>query len=293
MTPTLQDPVPTDMALASPPLHVAEVALAVRDLARVTAFYRDVVGLSVMRSEDGVVDLGAGGVRLLQLLHRPQALPDHPASAGLFHTAFLLPARADLGRWLAHARDAGIKPGGAADHLVSEAVYLSDPEGNGVEIYADRPAAHWSWTGPAEARQIEMANQPLDGPGLLALADRPWDMAPPGTRIGHVHLRVGDVPQAISFYTDVLGLDVTRVWPEAAFLSTGGYHHHIAANVWRSRGAGLRDPARAGLACITMQAADTAIARAIARRGRAEDLAGTGMQDPWGTRIRILSTIQH
>ncbi len=278
--------------LAAVPLHVAEVALAVRDLQRVTAFYRDVVGLTVMQEERGSTRLGAGGTVLLELLHRPSALPDDTAAAGLFHTAFLLPSRADLGRWLDHARRMGVTLEGAADHLVSEAVYLSDPEGNGVEIYADRAASTWHWDGPSEAPQIEMANARLDMPGLLALATPRWAGAPAGTRIGHVHLRVGAVRPAVDFYADTLGLALTRAWPEAAFLSTGQYHHHIAANVWRSRGAGPRDPARAGLAWVTMAAADDAILDAIARRSQAGDLSGTGLRDPWGTQIKVI-TMDH
>ena len=171
---------------------------------------------------------------------------------------------------------------GAADHLVSEAVYLNDPEGNGIEIYADRPATSWRWTGPADARQVEMANAKLDIPGLIADAVTPWNGAPDGTCIGHVHLRVGEVNQAVGFYVGTLGLAVTRSWPQAAFMSTGGYHHHIAANTWHSAGTGQRDPAQAGLAWVTMQAATPAIAAAIARRGGTGDLS-----DPWGTRIKI------
>jgi catechol 2,3-dioxygenase len=248
----------------------------------VAALYRDVVGLAVIAHDAGTVQLGAGGVAFLELVHRPHALAQDPAGAGLFHTAFLLPARADLGRWLDHARRIGHRLEGAADHLVSEAVYFSDPEGNGIEIYADRPAASWEWSGPAEAPQVVMANQKLDIPGLLAAAVTPWTGAPDRTCIGHVHLRVGDVPKAVDFYSHTLGLAVTRIWPEAAFMSTGAYHHHIATNTWHSAGAGPRDPAQAGLAWVTMEAATDAIASAITRRGETAEL-----RDPWGTQIKI------
>ena len=265
-------------------LQVAAVCLVVRDLDRVTAFYRDVIGLTVLRQEAAEVQLGAAGVALLHLLHRPAALADDPASAGLFHTAFLLPGRADLGRWLVHLQATGITLEGAADHLVSEATYLSDPEGNGVEVYADRPPTAWLWNASG---QIEMANKRLDLAGLMAEATAPWTGAPDGTRIGHVHLRVGDIRQAMDFYVGVLGLDVTRSGSEAAFLSTGSYHHHLAVNVWRSPDAGARDPARAGLGWVAMAASDRSVADAIARRGHADDLAGTGLRDPWGTQIKI------
>ena len=269
-----------------PPLQIAAVALVVRNVERVTAFYRDAIGLEVLHRDPSQVQLGAGGIVLLHLLHQPAALPDDPASAGLFHTAILLPRRADLGRWLRHADATGVALDGAADHLVSEAAYLHDPEGNGVEVYADRPPAAWHWTGAAGSRRVDMANHPLDFRGLMEAADAPWTGAPAGTRIGHVHLRVGDLARAAAFYVDVLGLDVIRAASEAAFLSTGGYHHHVGVNVWRSPGAGPRDPARAGLAWVRMDAADSQLT-AIARRSQATDLADAGLRDPWGTQIKI------
>lgn len=270
-------------------LRIGGVALAVRDLDRVAVFYRDVIGLEVLAQEGGAVRLGAGGAAFLELLHRPDALPDDPAAAGLFHTAFLLPSRAGLGRWLAHVRALGGQLDGAADHLVSEAAYLRDPEGNGIEMYADRPRAQWRWRGDGTARRVEMANSPLDLPGLLRAAETPWSGAPPGTRIGHVHLRVGDVGEAVRFYGGALGLDLTAGWDKAAFLSSGGYHHHIAANTWSSAGAGRRDPARAGLASVTLDMADGPALAGIARRA---DAAGHGLtdahlDDPWGTVFKL------
>ena len=223
--------------------------------------------------------MGAGGDAFLDLLHRPDVKPDDPASAGLFHTAFLLPSRADLGRWLAHIRTLGQKLDGATDHLVSEAVYLHDPEGNGIEVYADRPRAQWGWHDGPDGRRVEMANRPLDADGLLKLAVTPWAGAPAGTRIGHVHLRVGAVGAARRFYGGLLGLDVTAAWDAAAFLSSGGYHHHIAANVWRSAGAGPRDPARAGLASVTLDVAgEQARAGIMARAGPPEWQSGSCRQ---------------
>ncbi len=290
MSAQLQAPEAQHNQSATPPLQIAAISLAVRDLNRVTAFYRDGLGLGVLRQTAGEIELGADGAALVHLLHRPTAIADDPAAAGLFHTAFLLPGAADLGRWLVHARAMGLQLDGAADHLVSQAVYLSDPEGNGVEVYADRPRSEWTWTGPAVARRITMANKRLDLAGLMAQASAPWSGAPAGTRIGHVHLRVGDLARATAFYVGVLGLDVTSMGSEAAFLSTGGYHHHLGVNVWRSPGAGPRDPARAGLASVTMAASDPAVADAIARRGQADDLANTGLRDPWGTQVKITTT---
>jgi catechol 2,3-dioxygenase len=221
-------------------------------------------------------------------IHRPDALPDDPAAAGLFHTAFLLPSRADLGRWLAHAGRRGQPLDGAADHLVSEAVYLSDPEGNGVEVYTDRPRALWRWSGGPEGRRVEMANRPLDTEGLLREGGgAPWAGAPDGTRVGHVHLRVGDVGEARRFYGGVLGMEVTAAWPGAAFLSTGGYHHHLATNTWRSAGAGSRDDRQAGLAAVMLEVADETVLAGIARRAGVADLAEDGLRDPWGTALHF------
>jgi catechol 2,3-dioxygenase len=268
-------------------LRVGGVALAVRDLARAEAFYREVLGLGVAERTADLVRLGAGGAGFLDLLHRPTALPDDPATAGLFHTAFLLPSRADLGRWLAHAHRLRQPLDGAADHLVSEALYLSDPEGNGVEVYADRPRARWRWRDGPDGRRVEMATRPLGAEGLLAEADGAWAGAPEGTRVGHVHLRVGDVAGAVRFYGERLGMAVTAARPGAAFLSTGGYHHHVAVNAWRSAGAGRRDEARAGLAWVTLEAGDEEGLAGIARRAEAADPARGGVRDPWGTELRF------
>ena len=264
-------------------LRIGGVTLHVRDLDRVSTFYREVIGLELVAREDGVVRLGVGDAAFLDLLHRPDALPDDPATAGLFHTAFLLPSRADLGAWLAHFGQLGQQLDGAADHLVSEAAYLRDPEGNGIEVYADRPRAEWRWHDAGQGRRVEMANRPLDMPGLLRAAT-PWAGAPHGTHIGHVHLRVGDIGEARRFYGDALGMDVTAIWDSAAFLSTGGYHHHLAVNTWSSAGAGLRDPARAGLAAVTLQVADPAIWAGIAQR---TGVTGHSLSDPWGTVLQL------
>ncbi len=264
-------------------LRIGGVTLAVRDLDRVATFYRDVIGLELIAQEDGAARLGVAGTAFLDLLHRPDALPDDPVTAGLFHTAFLLPSRADLGSWLAHFGRLGHRLDGAADHLVSEAVYLRDPEGNGIEVYADRPRAQWHWRDEGKERRVEMANRPIDTPGLLSAAT-PWAAAPGGTHIGHVHLRVGDISEARRFYGDALGLDVTAIWDSAAFLSSGGYHHHIAANTWSSAGASPRDPARAGLAAVTLDVADEAAWGGIARR---TGLTGRSLSDPWGTTLQL------
>lgn len=264
------------------PLAIRAVALAVRDLDALATFYREVVGLDLLERDGDRALLGAGGVGFLELRHRPGSKPRDPAAAGLYHTAFLLPARADLGRWLRHAAEGGFTLDGAADHLVSEAVYLHDPEGNGIEIYVDRPRATWRW----QADQVVMANERLDMIGLRALATERWAGAPPATRIGHVHLQVGGIAEAERFYVGQLGFAVTRRWPKALFMSTGGYHHHLATNTWESDGAGRRDPDRAGLEALTLVATDRAVLAGIADRLGGADLQA-GVRDPWGTLIHL------
>lgn len=264
------------------PLDISAVTLFVRDLDPVIDFYREVVGLAPIHLSDDRALLGAGGVGFLELLHRPDLKPREPSEAGLYHTAFLLPSRADLGRWLRHAAEIGVTLDGAADHLVSEAVYLHDPEGNGVEIYADRAPDTWRWHGD----QVVMANDRLDMIGLRGLATERWVSAPAGTRIGHVHLQVGDTAEAGRFYVGQLGFAVTRQWPQALFMSTGGYHHHLAANTWHSAGARKRDPSRAGLDSVSLGVSSAAHLDDIAQRSGGADLTG-GLRDPWGTLIRF------
>jgi catechol 2,3-dioxygenase len=278
-----------DVVIAEPgtqsvaPLDIHSVTLAVRDLVRVADFYRDVVGLTVIDRDSDSVRLGAGGKAFVELQHRPEALPNDPAAAGLYHTAFLLPSRGALGSWLVHARSLGVTLDGAADHGVSEAVYLADPEGNGIEIYADRSRSEWTWIPGAAGPQLLMGNARLDIPALLAVAGEPWTGAPGATKIGHVHLQVGDIGAATGFYAGVLGMDVMATLPKAVFLSTGGYHHHLALNEWNSAGAPVRDPRRAGLASVTLVASSEVIRAGIAQR------SGGHMQDPWCTQLQIIT----
>lgn len=247
-------------------LAIGEVALRVRDLDRVARFYRDAVGLAEVPAPDGTVGLGAGGVRLLTLVGDADAHVPDALSAGLFHTAFLLPSRAALAGWLAHAIARGLAIDGASDHLVSEAIYLADPEGNGIELYADRPRSAWRW----DMAGVAMDTRPLDCRGLLATATSgPAHVLPAGTRVGHIHLKVGDTIEAESFWTAALAMEVTSRRPGAVFMAADGYHHHVAANVWMSRGAGARDPQATGLMWFSVA-------------GR--DLPADGVSDRWGNR---------
>jgi catechol 2,3-dioxygenase len=233
-------------------------------------------------------------VPLLHLEAAPDANPDDSREAGLYHTAFLMPTRADLARWILHVARSRVPISGASDHTVSEAFYLDDPEGNGVEVYADRDPNGWEWTGEL----VKITTDPLDIDAIVREVDPQtagFDGAPDGLRIGHIHLRVGDVAAAERFYRDGVGFKVTRGGRHgASFMSTGRYHHHLAGNVWHSRGAGPRDPERAGLAWFAIEATEAADLDAIARRlteqGAAVATTAAGLEaaDPWGTRVRFV-----
>lgn len=228
-------------------ISIGRVVLTTRDLPAMSDFYQRVLGLSQLSGEGKTVTLGAGERPLVEL-REDKAARSRPNEAGLFHTAFLLPTRADLGSWLHHAGGLGLRLEGASDHLVSEALYLRDPEGNGIEIYRDRPREEWDITGD----QVRMDTLRLD---LNALPhDGVWQGAPEGTTIGHVHLQVGDLTQAHEFFTDDLGLTRTFHMPTAGWYGWDGYHHHLAGNIWNSRGAGRRTPGAAGLSEVELLA---------------------------------------
>jgi catechol 2,3-dioxygenase len=262
------------------PLRIGTTALAVRDLELVAGYYRDLLGLAEIERTADTVRLGAGGVPFLTLEHRPDFKPDDPRAAGLYHNAFLMPTRRDLARWIAHIIKHRIPVSGASDHEVSEAIYLDDPEGNGVEVYCDRPASSWRW----QDNMVAMADDKTP----------PYATAPDGLRVGHIHLHVGDVGKAEEFYGGVLGLDVVRRRGGATFMSSGSYHHHVGANTWRSPGAGLRDPERAGLAWFAFEAADDKPYDALAARLKATGIPvsdganGLEFADPWGNRVRLV-----
>jgi catechol 2,3-dioxygenase len=259
---------------ARTPVSVSRVGLKARDAEGVAGFYRSVVGLEELGRDGQALTLGARGRPLLVVESDPAARPDDPGSAGLFHTAFLLPSRADLGRWIRHAAANGIRLDGASDHLVSEALYLSDPEGNGIEIYVDRDKEEW----PMNGSEIAMATERLDlaaVAGAVPADDAGWNGMPENTVVGHVHLRVGDPGQAAAWWHEKFGFDtVSRYGKAAVFLSSGGYHHHIGANSWHSAGAGRRDPSRSGLSWVEMRSSTAAEA--------------TVQEDPWGTEIRVV-----
>ena len=275
------------------PLHIGAVGLIVRDLDKVADFYRDVIGLEVVERTNGTARLGVGETTLVELTHRADAKPDDARTAGLFHTAFLMPTRKDLAQWVVQVARDRVPLSGYSDHAVSEAFYLDDPEGNGIEVYSDRPPETWEWTGD----DLKITTDPLDVDDLLRVADAngAYDGAPSGLRIGHMHLRVGNVATAEKFYTGPVGLNITRTRGGAAFMSSGRYHHHLATNIWHSNGAGPRDPDRAGLAWYSFEANDAATRDAVAVKLRESGAPVTSIangfetQDPWRTRVRFVT----
>jgi catechol 2,3-dioxygenase len=221
-----------------PDTTVGKVRLRVADLDDLAAFYERVVGLGAVERGGGVARLGpADGESLVELVSAPDAPRAPSFSTGLFHLAILVPDRAELARSLQRVIGAGWRLTGASDHLVSEALYLQDPEGNGIEIYRDRPREEWRHNG----EELAMATLPLDLEGVLGEledGEQPTDGVPGGTTMGHVHLQVADIPSGEGFYNGALGLDVmVRSYPGALFLSAGGYHHHLGLNTWQSQGA--------------------------------------------------------
>lgn len=227
---------------APPPLsaetHIAAVALKVSDLERSLHFYQHYLGLQLLESDGVVASLGVKGSRPLLVLHEVGgAQPRPPRSTGLYHFAILHPSRLHLARTLRHLIEMGYPLQGAADHLVSEAIYLADPDDIGIEVYADRPRSAW----PRSGDTIRMSTDPLDFEGLMAELNAdgaPWLGLPAGTTMGHVHLHVDDLRRAEAFYCGLLGFDlIMRYGPSALFVSAGGYHHHIGLNTWAGLGA--------------------------------------------------------
>jgi catechol 2,3-dioxygenase len=267
------------------------VALQVADLERSIRFYTHALGFGVLTQGTRQAELGVDSHVLLELSELRGAPPKPENATGLFHFAVLLPTRADLGRTLRHLMESGTPVQGASDHLVSEAIYLSDLDGNGIEIYRDRPRSEW----PRQGDKVRMATDPLDAGGILAEADhegRRFTGLPLGTTIGHIHLQVGDIAAANEFYVGQLGFDVMASLPSALFVSAGGYHHHVGANTWTSRGQGpasgtagliyfgLVIPGSEGMEKVIGRLRDAGLT--IGGTAQAAEVA-----DPWSNRIRL------
>jgi catechol 2,3-dioxygenase len=271
---------------------VGPVTLTVPSLDRSIRFYEDAIGLRVSRRGEGRAELGAGGEALLRLEERTGALSSR-RTTGLYHFALLLPTRRDLARQLRHFAETGMRLQGASDHLVSEAIYLADPDGNGIEVYRDRPRAEWRYDGG----QVRMSTDPLDVEDLLSESEshgEPWLGMPAGTIMGHVHLRVSDLRAAEDFYRDVLGLELTtRYGASAAFLSYHGYHHHLGINTWGSAGAPAPPAGSAGLRRFVLRVPDVRRwdeIRASQPRAERPDASAESLRlrDPSGNEIELL-----
>lgn len=268
------------------------VRLQIGNLERSLSFYQGVLGLRVLERSAATAALGAqhGDAVLVELSERPGAAPvPRRGRLGLFHFAILLPDRAALGRFVTHLAAIGARAG-ASDHRVSEALYLQDPDGLGIEVYADRPRSTWKH----EGRQLVMSTEPLDLEELAAAAGgEPWAGMPPATAIGHVHLHVGELQRAAAFYHEGLGLDqVVWSYPGALFLSAGGYHHHLGLNTW----AAGASPAAEGDARLlewellvpSAEGAEAALGSLAAAGHPAERSPEGGVvRDLWGTALRI------
>ncbi|HJS43835.1 MAG TPA: VOC family protein [Gemmatimonadales bacterium] len=278
--------------------RLGPVRLQIADLSRSVAYYEQTLGMRVLRRDGSRTVLGPqSAARPLVELHEHAGARSVPqrGRTGLFHFAILLPDRASLGRFMRHVGELGARVG-AADHLVSESLYLQDPDNLGIEVYADRPRSTWRRIG----RELMMATDPLDVAGLVRDAGtEPWTGLPSGTVMGHVHLHVGDLGDASAFFSEALGFD-RMVWqyPGALFFGAGGYHHHLGANTWAGSGATPPSADEAQLLEWTIELPDSApldaASNSLRRAGytaeRDRDAEGEAVlttRDPWGTRIRL------
>lgn len=273
-----------------PNVYVGEVSINVKSLDYSLTFYQNIIGLQILERSNRSAVLTTDGKTPLLTLEQPEdVIPKVERTSGLYHFAILLPTRADLSVFLHHLLKTGY-PLGAADHYVSEALYLNDPDGNGIEVYRDRPSSEWTWNNGL----VSMATEQLDGNRILAESNAEWTGLPAETIMGHIHLHVGDLKKAEEFYTKGLGFEIVSYYPQAVFLSTGGYHHHIAINTWQGDGA-LTPPSNSvGLNWYTLVFPDEAAREEVVMRVRelgASVREGDGFletSDPSGNRIRMV-----
>ncbi|HMC57325.1 MAG TPA: VOC family protein [Gemmatimonadaceae bacterium] len=274
--------------------HVGRVRLQISDLDRSIGYYERVLGLEATRTGQAAAELApaGGGDPIIELREKRGIQPaSHRGLLGLYHFAVLLPDRPALGRFLVHLAELGLQAG-MSDHFVSEAIYLQDPDNLGIEVYADRPRSAWKHAN----RELSMSAVPMDARAVAAAAGgEPWTGAPRGTTVGHVHLHVGDIEKAESFYHRALGLDkVVWSYPGALFFSAGGYHHHLGTNTWArgGRSANEDDAHLIEWELVLPTPADVhALAESIEREGHAfrRDGGSVVVRDPWGTQLRLVA----
>jgi catechol 2,3-dioxygenase len=262
-------------------LRLGHTHLTVTDLDRSVAFYQDAIGLQVDRLDPPRAVLSAGADPLLVLKENPSARPAG-RHAGLYHFALLHPSRLELARAVRRLAVTHTPITGASDHGVSEAIYLDDPDGNGIELYADRPRDEWPEPNLPGAK-VGMFVAPLDAQGLMAVAETEPDVprrADPGLTVGHMHLHVGDLAKGLTFYRDVIGFDeMASLGNQAMFVSAGGYHHHLGFNVWKGHGVGPAPEGTVGLRNWTIVLPD---AEAVAEVRSRVDAAGLEANDRHG-----------
>lgn len=275
-----------------PVTYVGEVGLKVLDLKEMIRFYKEIIGFEVLKETENTAVLGAGGQALLKLEAGNGIIPKNQRYAGLYHFAILLPDRKELGKMLLHLHNNGVGIG-SSDHLVSEALYLSDPEGNGIEIYRDREPEEWDWNGS----QVVMAVDPVDAAGLVQAAEASGEVfqgLPAGTVMGHIHLHVSDLVKAKDFYVNGLGFEVvSSLGGQALFLADQKYHHHIGLNVWNGIGIPALPENAAGLGYYTL-----VLENEVKRKATVSQLRDFGaevemqgdlveVKDPAGNTIRL------
>lgn len=275
-----------------PNTYVGRVTIKVTQLERSLAFYQEVIGFKVLEQSGQTAHLTADGRNVLLTLEQPDdVVPKQGRTTGLYHFALLLPTRADLADVVRHFMKIGQQIG-SSDHLVSEALYLSDPDGNGIEIYRDRAPEEWTWRGG----EVEMTVDPLNFRDLLSSGEQPeWSGLPEGTVMGHIHLHVADLAAAEQYYVQGLGFDVVcRYGNQALFISSGRYHHHIGLNTWNGVGAPRPPHNSAGLELFTLvlpdEEAKIQTAAKLKQLGAAsnEEQGSILTADPSGNRIRLL-----
>jgi catechol 2,3-dioxygenase len=277
-----------------PELQFGPVELTVSNLERSLTFYQQVVGVAVLEQSGSTAILGAGSRPLLILSEIPGAPPAPLSSPGLYHFALLLLTRTDLARWAKHAASLGVRVG-QSDHLVSEALYLNDPDRHGIEIYRDRLRHEWHW----DFNQVRMANDPIDLQSLLNElgAHQPFAGLPGGTVIGHVHLRVTELATTKRFYREQLDFDLTTRFPGALFMSVGGYHHHFGLNVWQSQGGTPAPDTAAKLQRVNVilpnEAAIAHLSQRLqeARAVYTRDQRQLDLRDPSGNKLRFMVSV--
>ncbi|HEX7974723.1 MAG TPA: VOC family protein [Anaerolineales bacterium] len=286
---------PTPSNLLPPETSIGPVALTVPDLDRSQHFYQDILGLQPGNPRGTILDMQAGVQPIVTLYVDPSAPPPPLHATGLYHMAIRVPSRLDFARTLRHLANSGWRIEGAADHGVSEALYLSDPDQNGIEIYHDRPRESWP---RSSSGSIQMGTDPLDVDGVLGLLEKKggeWNGMAPKTVMGHVHLKVSNIPSSVAFYCDVLGFELQqRYGSAAAFVSAGGYHHHIGMNTWESAAGPTSEPGSRGLRHFTIRLPDQAsLEQALARVEAAgqpvqKDPQGYLLHDPAGNHILMI-----